>query len=805
MVEGRVGEVLFGKGEVAHIRPQAIGTSIQRREDPGLLTGRSHYVADIALPGMAHVAFLRSPVAHGRLVAIDLEPARAMPGVLLAWSAAELEGKCAGVAASLDQPGFIATVQPLLAGEEICFVGQALAVVVAENRALAEDALEQIIVDIEDLPVVADAQAAIAGDALANQAMPGNIVWRSERVKDDVGPAFASAALVEEATISSPRINASPIETRGFIARHEWTSGKLTCWAATQMPNFIKTMIAIFLQFPEQDIEVITPAVGGGFGQKAHLHPEELLVPLLSIALARPVSWIEDRQENLFRAPQAKQQANNMGIAFDADGRILAMRDSVVTDGGAYNTLPWTHVIEGHTGILVATDPYKVPLYQADSLSLATNSCPVGAYRGVGFTGPVLAREVLMDRAARHIGVSPFEIRRRNVVRAEDMPYTSRVGMVIREGTFLQCIDVLEDMIDYPAFLRRQEESRRTGRCLGLGISIFSETTGIGTRTLHFLDTPITSHDTATVRIEPTGKVTVTTGIVSSGQGHATTLAQIAADAFGIPVADVTINMGTTRSTVGFGTVASRSAVFGAGTIGRASEILRARLRTLAAHLLQASPDEMDMGEGMLFVRSDPGRAIPFAQVAGAAYFADAAHPANFDPTMEATAAFDPSDIILANGGHAAIVEVDIETGIVRVEHMFAVEDCGKMINPMIVEGQIRGGMAQGVGMILLEEILYDERGQLLTTTFQDYLLPTACDVPDIDIRHLETPSQLVPGGIKGMGESAMISTPAAVACAVNDAIAHLGARIDQFPATPQRVFEAIRQAREAASQQGTA
>lgn len=782
----------MSKSDVAHIRPKSIGTSIARKEDPGLLTGRTPYIADISLPDTAHAAILRSPIAHGRITAIDVADALAVPGVILAWTGRDTAGRCPGIAASMEHKGFVGTVQPLLALDEICFIGEAIAVVVAESRAIAEDALEKIVFDVEELPVVPDVTAALAASATANAKVPANLVYRSDRVTDEVTQAFAEAAVVVEGRFQTPRVSASPMETRGFLARHEWTTGMLTCWSATQMPNFIKTMMAIFLQFPEQNIEVITPQVGGGFGQKAHLHPEELLVCLLAIETERPVRWIEDRQENLFRATHAKQQINDMAIAVDADGRFLAMRDCATTDGGAYNTLPWTPLVEGHAGILVVTDPYKVPALSAQSVSLTTNKCPIGAYRGVGFTAPTLAREVLIDRAARTLGLSPFEIRRRNVIRDGDFPYTTRTGMRILEGSFFATIDKMEAMVDYAAFKTRQEQARQHGRFLGFGLSIFSEVSGIGTRALNFLDYQLTSHDTATVRVEPTGKVTVTTGIVTAGQGHLTTLAQIAADAFGIPVEDVTINAGSTKNAVGFGAVASRSAVFGAGTIGRAAEMLRVKMRAIAAGLLQAAPAEIEMSDGLIHVRGDPGRGMPFAAVAGAAYFAEATHPEGFDPTMEATAAFDPADIVLANGGHAAIVEVDIETGMVRVEKLFAVEDCGQMINPMIVEGQIRGGMAQGVGLTLLEELIYDANGQLVTSTFQDYLLPTSLDIPDIEIAHLETPSSLVPGGIKGMGESAMISAPAAIAGAVNDALACLGITIEQFPASPQRIFDAV-------------
>lgn len=433
----------MSKSEVVHIQPRSIGKSVQRREDPTILTGHARYVADIVLPDMLHIALLRSPVPHGRITRIDVSAARQMPGVVLVWTGKDTQPRCVGVASSLEQKGFVATVQPVLAADEICFVGEAIAVVAARTRAEAEDALEVIDIDIEELPAVLSADDALAAQNLANANVPANMIYHSNRVTDEVDDVFAAAEVVVSGCFKTPRVNASPMETRGFIARYEWTSNMLTCWSATQMPNFIKTMMAIFLQFPEQNLEVITPHVGGGFGQKAHLHPEELLTCLISIELAQPVRWIEDRQENLFRAPQAKQQVNEMGLAVDKQGRFLAMRDRVTTDGGAYNTLPWTHLIEGHSGILVVTDPYKVPALQAETFSLVTNKCPIGAYRGVGFTAPTLAREVLIDRAARKLGISPFEIRRRNVVRQEDFPYRTRTGMVIREGTFLETIDRL--------------------------------------------------------------------------------------------------------------------------------------------------------------------------------------------------------------------------------------------------------------------------------------------------------------------------------------------------------------------------
>lgn len=786
----------MAKTDVAELHPRVIGVSIARKEDDAFLTGRAQYLADIRLPGMVHAAILRSPYAHAKILSIDASRARELPGVLAVWTGADVIQRCAGIPGSQQVEGFVPTVQPLLAHEVVRYAGEAVVVVVAQSRRTAEDALEHIDVDYDELPIVADIKAALAdGAPLANETVPANLVYRHSHSADDLDEVFARAAVTVEGEFHNNRVSASPIEPRGCIARHEWTTGQLTLWTSTQVPSLVRTMAAILLGFPEQKLEVITPHVGGGFGQKAHLHPEELLVCLLAKEVDAPVAWFEDRQENLLSATHAKHQVNRMALACDESGRFLGIRAQGLTDGGAYNCMPWTSMVEAHVGLRVLTGVYKMARMHDEAIAVMTNKCPIGAYRGVGFQAPHTAREVLIEQAARKLGLSPFEIRRRNVVRDEDFPYTTPSGLTIREGSFLQSIDDLERMVDYPRFLERQQEARRQGRYLGLGLSVFNEISGIGTRATSYLNMPTTTHDTATVRMDPTGKVTVTTGMVASGQGHWTTLAQIAADAFGISTDDVVVRAGSTNHAYSSGTFASRGAVYAAGTIGRSADIVRQRLLQLAAHLLEASPADLVMDKGMVHVAGVPAKGMPLAQLAGAAYFADATHPPGFEASLEATAAYDVSDVILANGAHAAIVEVDIETGIVKVERVFAVEDCGQMVNPMIVEGQIRGGIGQAIGAMLLEELVHDGNGQLLTTTWMDYLLPTSVDVPDIEIHHLRTPSALVPGGIKGMGESSMISAPAALACAVNDAMAPLGVAFHRYPISPERVLSALRSA----------
>ena len=585
------------------------------------------------------------------------------------------------------------------------------------------------------------------------------------------------------------RYAAVPLETRGCIARFDWASDRLTLWSSTQMPHFFRTMLAAFLGFAEHKIDVIAPDVGGGFGQKAHLFPEELLVCLLSKRLRRPVRWIEDRRENLLCATHAKQQVNEMELAFDGDGTLLALSDRVVGDGGAYNALPWTAVVEAMGAAGNMTSVYRIESLRDRHLTVATNKCPTGAYRGIGWTAPQVAREGLLDRAARELGISPFEIRRRNVVQPDEFPYTTVTGLEYTEGSFLEAVDALEQAAGYEAFLERQRVERARGRYLGLGISIFNELTGIGTEAAFATGFNVTTHDTSTVRMEPSGTVTVTTSLTTQGQGQETTLAQVAADALGVPIESVTVHAGSTDQAYGMGTWGSRGAVMGSGSIMRAAEPIRRKLLLTAAHMLEVAPEDLTIEGGTVGVTGAPDRSLPVADVAGVIYFAAAVRPPDLEPTLEATAAYDGSELAYSNGAHAALVEVDPGTGLVSVEQVTVVEDCGTVINPAIVDGQLRGGIAQAIGGVFLEHMHYDENGQLLTTTFLDYLLPSATDVPDIEIVHLSTPSASSPGGVKGMGESAMVSAPAALVNAVNDALVPFGAEITELPITPDRIL----------------
>jgi carbon-monoxide dehydrogenase large subunit len=775
------------KGVVPEIELKSVGTTELRREDPRLLTGRGRYTADIVLPGMLHVAMYRSPHPHARIGAVDTTAARATPGVHLVWTGQDVAPRCPGIFSEMELEGFKPTVQPLLATDVALYAGEAVVAVVADSRHIAEDAADLVEVEFEELPAVLDPDVARRGGPLANDSLADN-VYHADGIEGTV----EAGAVEARGVFRTSRIAACPMEGRAAAADYDWTTGKLTFWSSTQMPGFFKSILSMFLGVPEQNVTVITPDVGGAFGVKAGLYTEELLVCVLSMELSRPVHWIEDRREHFLTAAQAKQQVQDLTLSVADDGKFLGLRTRVHSDGGAYHCFPWTALVEPRVGMSTLTGVYRVPAVDAAYEAVATNRVPAGPYRGVGWTVVNMAREALIDEAGRRLGLSPFEIRRRNVVRDEDFPYETGTGVTLREGSFTESIDTLERVVDYPAFLERQKAARAEGRLLGLGISVFNECSGFGSRAIKDVGFPVSTYDTSTVRLEPTGKLTVTTSIVSQGQGHATTMAQMAADAFGVPVSDVVVRAGNTDHTYGMGTWGSRGGIIGSGSILRAAEVVKGRVREAAAHMMEAAPDDIVFADGKVAVRGTPVANMPLADVAGAIYFAEPTHPAGFEPSLEATAAYDPEHLIFSNGAHAAIVEIDPETGFVQVEKIYAVEDCGTMINPMIVEGQIVGGAAQAIGMMFYEQIVTDDAGQPLTTSFMDYLVPTVGEVAPVEIHHLINPSQFTPGGMKGLGESAMVSLPGALLNAVNDALAPLGVFMTEVPLTPERLVDAI-------------
>ena len=774
------------------VAARSIGTRVLRSEDPRLLSGRGEFIADINLPGQLHVAFVRSPVAHARITRLDLSKVRDYEGVFLAWSGEDVQPYCEGMVGELAVEGCVPTTMPLLATSEVLYVGEPVAVVVAESRYAAEDACELIDWDFEELPALVNADTSLEGALIANPQLTDNIGLRGGTSYGEVGAAFDEAAQVVQGRFYTCRVSAAPMETRGVIADYEWASKSLRLWSNTQMPHFLRYMITAYLGFVEQGVEVITPDTGGGFGQKAHVYPEELILPLLARELDRPVKWIEDRRENLMAAAHAHEQYVDISYALDEDSHITGVRTHTLGDGGAYHLPPWSMAVEPWcAAVMTPTGIYNAPTAEYTYTAVATNKTPVGAYRGVGYMAGTLARECLADDAARAVGMSPFEFRRHNVVR--EFPWTNPQGIVYDEGSWLESIDALEKMVDYPSFLRRQAEARENGRYLGLGLSFFVESSGESTAGSQEHGLGDTYHDTATVRVNPNGTANVTIGLSAQGQGLATTMGQMAADTLGIKPEDVIVDTArSTSHTYGSGTIGSRGAVIAGGAVSRAAGVINDKLRAVAANMLEASVDDVEIRDGVAAVKGVSDASLTVAEVAASIYFDMSTWPEDFEPSMEATQAYDSARAMFSNGAHAVLVELDPEMGFVRFEKVYSVEDCGTVINPNIVEGQIRGGVIQGIGAAVFEDLPYDESGQLLATTFLDYGLPTMDVVPPFEIHHIETPSKHSASGVKGMGESGLIAAPAAVLNAVNDALSPFGVVLRELPLTPEKVLAAM-------------
>ena len=790
---------------------RTVGARIPRNEDPRLLQGRGCFVDDIQPAGVLHAAVLRSPHAHARIVAIDATRARALPGVALVLTAADL--------GELDQPTPLLIPNPALthprtprplAADEVRYVGEPVALVISDSRYLAEDALEAIEVTWQPLPVVASLDAARAeGAPLVHADVPGNRAARLAQRVGDPDAVLAGAARVFRETLWIERSCGSPIETRGVVAEWDARAGALRVWDATQAPLPIKNGLARMFGLPEFKVDVIAPDVGGGFGTKIMLfYPEEILVPLAAIRLGRPVKWIEDRHEHLIAANQERGQIHDVDVAVDGDGRILALRDRFVHDAGAYT--PYGIIVPLITSTQLP-GPYRLPHYAVEFDVVYTNTAIVTPYRGAGRPHGAFVMERVIGRVARELGLEAVEVRRRNFIQPHEFPWD--VGLTFQDGgptrydsgDYPRGLEMALETIGFRDFRARQAEARRQGRHLGLGVACYVEGTGIG------------PYEGAHVRVEPSGRVLVATGLTTQGQGHATTFAQIAADALGCDPADVTVITGDTRRfNWGAGTFASRALVTSGNAVGVAARKVRNKALRIAADLLEASPDDLEIANGRVSVRGAPASALTLGALATVAnpiryaYGKEATDAAlrlvkprpgavlapDEEPGLEAHGYYAPPHATFASGCHAVIVEVDPATGEVKIIKYAVHHDCGRMINPTIVEGQIRGGVAQGVGGALYERIVYDGEGQPLTTTFMDFLMPTAMEVPSIEIVHTETPSPLNPLGVKGVGEAGAIPGPALLAEAVDDALAPFGVRVREMPLGPDRLRQLIAAAR---------
>ena len=772
-----------------------VGASVKRVEDERFLRGRAQYTSDIAPPGTLHVAFVRSVHAHARLVRIDASEAVALPGVRRVVTGSELAGVLGTMGLPFREEVFPPSVfkqckWPCLAQDKVRYDGEPLAVVIAESRYIAEDAAELVEVEYEALPPVLDPERALDADApLVHEEFGDNVVMQLGGGSGDVEAAFERAAFVVSERFQTNRHSALPLEGRAVLG--SWSPGDdITLWTSSQMPHLVRTRVAELMRHPESKLQVIAPDVGGGFGQKCHVFPEEVLIAHLARELRASVLWTEDRRESLLGSFHAKDDIVECGMAFSDDGTILGMRARVVGDLGAYSADPWPSPFEALQLAAALPGPYRIRDYAYEVQAVCTNKTTLTVYRGVGLTAAVMVQEQLLDQAARRLGMDPADIRRKNLIRPDEFPYTSATGLEYDTSSSTEALEKGLEMIRYGEFRDRQAEARNEGRYLGVGICTYIEMTTFGTRYWVPLGIQHSAYESATVQMDPSGCVTLSVGTFSHGQGHATTYAQMVADELGVEMEDVRLVQGDTRATpYGWGTWGSRSVVAGGGAVIGAARKVREKMLRVAAHLLETSSEDIELADGRLRVAGVPGRSLSVQEVARAAVFSAWKLPESEAPGLEATHYYDPPPVTFANATHIATVEVDIETGRVRILDYVVAEDCGTLINPMIVEGQVVGGVAQGVGTALYEHLRYDESGALLTTSLMDYLVPQATDVPACEVGHLETPTPLTELGVKGMGEGGAIGAPSALANAVADALAPFGAKVTDLPLTPERVW----------------
>jgi len=774
-------------------RPKIIGKSVKRTEDPRLLTGRGSFVDDRKAPDALHVAFRRSEHAHARITAIDCAAARAMPGVIAVLTSQDLDFVRPLVATSRMKDYYATPILPL-ARDKVRYVGEPVVGVIAANRYLAEDALEAIAVDFEPLSHAADPeQAAQNGSPLLHDEAGTNVLVAREFTRGEPDAAFDNAPVRVGTRFRMRRKSPLAIEPRAALCEYEASRDALTLYSTTQIPGIIRDALSDALDLPGHRLRVVAPDVGGGFGGKASLYAEEIFVCAAARHLGRPVKWTSDRMEDLAATSQAFDEIIDAELALDNDGKLLALRADTIGDVGAYSIYPWTAGLEPVQVVSFLPGPYRIANYRGRVRAVATAKAPTGPYRGVGRPISTFVMERLIDMAAAKLKLDPKEMRRRNLVPAGEFPYKVASGLVWDRSGFVECLDAACDALGYAAFRRRQADARAAGRWYGIGIASYAELTGIGSRISVAPGMPInTGTETATIRIDSTGAVTAAFGIAAHGQGLETTLAQIVAEHLGVRVDDIAILQGDSAAVPGgTGTYASRSIVLAGGAGTLAAQELREKVLNVASHLLEAAPADLVAYGGRITV-AGTDRCVTFREVARAVYSQMGRLPPEARGELASTKTYDPVFGTTTCATHICALEIDPETYEVRLERFVVAEDCGRLVNPLIVDGQVHGGVAQGIGVALYEEIVYDDEGQIHTASLVDYLLPAASEIPPIQVVHLETESPTTLGGFRGMGEGGTIGAPAAVANALADALSPLGIQIDELPVTPERLFRLI-------------
>jgi carbon-monoxide dehydrogenase large subunit len=780
-----------------------VGRELRRKEDPRLITGRARYIDDITLPGVLWAAFVRSPEAHAKIVSIDTSAAAERPGVHAVYTGEDMSDLGGPLPMAWVPPG-VEVLNPEhwpLARGAVKHVGDPVAVVIGDGRYAVTDAVEDVLVEYETLPAIIDPEAAIAGGPFVHEQFGTNQVHEWSLAGGDVEAGFAEADVVVERRVVNHRIAGAPIECRGVLA--DYRAGSLTLWTSTQVPHFVRLFMALLLGLSEDHVRVIAPEVGGGFGSKLQVYGEELTACWASRKLGRPVKWIETRSENMSVTHQGRDQIAQVKMGAKRDGTITAFHVKILADFGAYNML-LTPLIPS-LGAFVMGGCYKIPNVQTDIVGVFTNKCPTDAIRGAGRPEATHMVEVTLDQLASELGMDSLEIRRKNFIPKEDFPAAVATGVVYDSGNYAGTLDKLMEHVDVAAFRSEQEELRSKGIYRGIGFCTYTEICGLApSRVTGPAGVGVQAGlwESAMVRVHNTGAVTVYTGTSPHGQGLDTAMAQIVADKLGVDPSIVEVVHGDTATgPEGRGTYGSRSMATGGEAVARATDKVAAKARAIVAAELEAAADDIEMRDGKFSVRGSPDKGMALADVAGVAYIG--AVPEGMEPGLEETTFYDPENFVFPFGAHACVVDVDPDTGKVKVVRYVAVDDCGRPINPMLIEGQIHGGVAYGIGQALYERVHYDEEGQLVTGTFVDYALPTAAELPDFETDRTVTPSPVNSLGAKGVGEAGTIAASAAVTNAVIDALRPLGVDYINMPLSPMRIWEAISEAKGQSSKGG--
>jgi carbon-monoxide dehydrogenase large subunit len=779
---------------------QLVGAKIHRREDPRLITGHGHYIDDFTRQGVGYAAFVRSPFAHARIKSIDITDATKAPGVTGVYTARDFKGQLAGTHPAA--PAFVAEKKYIperfpIAEKEVCYQGEIVAAVLADTKSQAADAANLIQVEYEELPAVMDPEKAMAkGSPLVHEGAADNISWDLTYTGPEVtDAAFKEADVVVKERILQNRLAPVPMEPRGVMAEYETYDKKLTIWMSSQNPHFIRLFVSGALGLKESQVRVISPDVGGGFGSKISPYPEDYLVPALSRLTERPVKWIETRTESIQNATHGRGQYYDVEVAAKKDGTLLGMRMTQFLDVGAY---VGTFSAFQACACLMAGGAYKWKGISARTIGILTNRVPTDPYRGAGRPEATHLVERMVDLVAGQLKMDPVEIRRKNFIQPNEFPFTQNFGLVVDSGDYEKALDRALEMVGYHDVRKRQADLRKQGRYLGIGVSTWIELCGFGPSAATAPATGgIALVESAQVRVTPTGSVIVYTGTHSHGQGHETTFSQIVADQLGVPYESVELRHGDTAegTAFGYGTYGSRSLAVGGVAISMAATKVIDKGKKLAAHMLEAAEEDVVFEHGSFHVKGSPDKSKAFGEVAFASYGMNL--PEGMEQGLEAVAYFDPPNLVWPFGTHIAVVEVDAETGAAKLEKYVAVDDCGNIINPMIVDGQIHGGAVQGIAQALYEEVVYDEdTGQLRTGTLIDYMIPSIGEIPPLSLDHTITPSPTNSLGVKGIGEAGTIAASAAVINAICDALSPLGIKHVDMPASPDKLWNMMKGAR---------